>query len=271
MPVMVVGVENVVGDAAVRLLASKGGEVRVFVRAPDPALDASGQDEEDTRDPQTYRDLGCKVAHGFLDDEAHVETALEQVHTVLLLHGRPTDDPDAYLDEAATVIGAAIGAGCRRLVLLSDAAVADPAGNPWLEALAEAEEMAADAPLESVVLRAGLIYGHGDPLTTALAAGAAGPDPAGSHWPIAARDVAVAAVLADDNRDLDSALHVVLDLAGPEQASTADLASRLREVVAAAPGADLPAAALDLVGREIDRPDGALGATGAVLADFAAG
>lgn len=265
MPVMVVGVENVVGDAAVRLLTSRGGEVRVFVRAATPGLE-----DEATRDPQPYRDLGCKVAHGFLDDEAHVETALEQVHTVLLLLGRPTDDPDAYLDQAATVIGAAIGAGCRRLVLLSDAAVVDPRDNAWLEALAEAEEMAADAPLESVVLRAGLIYGRDDPLTTALAAGAAGADPAGAHWPVSANDVAVAAVMADDERDLDSSLHVVLDLAGPERMPTAAIVDRLQGAVPAVPGAELPTAALEILTRDVERPDDALGATGAVLADFSA-
>ncbi len=267
MPVMVMGVDNVVGRRAVDLLRARGGEVRVFVEAPDPVGGPTGGEE----DPATYRALGCKVAHGFLTDEAHVETALEQVHTVLLLTGRPTGDPDEHLEATATVIGAAIGAGCRRIVVLSDLAAADPAGNPWLEALAETEGMAQDAPMESVVLRSALLYGHDDPQTRALAAGVPAAAAGGRHWPVAADDVAMAAVLADAERDLDSALHVVVDLAGPEAMDLPEIAARLAEVVAPAPDVALPDHAVDLLARTIERPDGAVGVGGAALADLPAG
>ncbi|AXV08391.1 NAD-dependent epimerase/dehydratase [Euzebya pacifica] len=266
MPVMVVGVENVVGRRAVELLVPRGGEVRVFVQAAAP----DGGGEERLADPDTFRAMGCKVAHGFLDDEAHLETALEQVHTVLLLAGRPTDDPDVHLDRVATVISAAIGAGCRRLVLLSDLAASEPGDNAWLEALAEAESLAADAPMESVVLRSALLYGHDDPLTVALAAGAAGEGAPGAHWPIAADDVAMAAVLADAERELDTSLHVVVDVAGPVRVTTAELVGALADVVPAADGEPLPPAALDLVHRVVERPDNALGVSGAMLEDFSA-
>lgn len=267
MPVMVIGVDNVVGRSAARMLAGRGGEVRTFVQA------VTGEDPEGDRLAADLRSEGCKVAHGWLDDEAHVETALEQVHTVLHLLGRPTDDPEAYLDRTATVIGAAIGAGCRRLVLLSDLSAAGPdalpdlVGNAWLAALAEAEDMAADAPLESVVLRCATIHGSGDPLTTAVAAGALGPDPNGAHWPVASRDVAATAVLADDERDVASDLHVVVALAGPRRLTTADYARALADVVPAAAGADLPAAARQLLLATIEPPADAIGRGGTALAD----
>lgn len=265
MPVMVTGVDNAVGARAVRLLAARAGEVRAFVQAGVPGHEALAEH---------LRGLRCKVAHGDLDDEAHVETALEQVHTVLHLLGRPTDDPEAHLDRTATVVGAAIGAGCRRIVLLSDLAVglpttpperADLAGNAWLAALAEAEGLVADAPLEGLVLRCAVIHGPDDPLTTALAAGALGPDPAGAHWPVAAVDVAATAVLADAERDLDTSLHVVVEVAGPVRYTTAAYVDALRGLVAAGPGDSLPGHAVQLLTAVVERPEGALGTAGTAL------
>lgn len=264
---MVIGVDTAVGRSAAQMLSGRGGEVRAFVQA------ASGEDPEGNRLAADLRSTGCKVAHGWLDDEAHVETALEQVHTVLHLLGRPTDDPQAYLDRTATVIGAAIGAGCRRLVLLSDLAVAVPGtppdlkGNTWLAALGEAEDMAADAPLESVVLRCATIHGPDDPLTVAVAAGALGPDPDGAHWPVAARDVAATAVLADDQRDVASDLHVMVALAGPQRLTTARYARSLADLLPAAEGEDLPATARQLLLATLEPPADAIGRGGTALAD----
>ncbi len=274
MPVMVTGVDTSAGRHAVRLLAGRGGEVRVFVEVTEDP-------EEGEALAAGYREMGCKVAHGHLDDEAHVETALEQVHTVMHLLGRPTDDPDAYVERTATVLSGAIGAGCRRLVLLSDLAVTDPGDNVWLQALAEAEEMAEDAPLESVVLRCATMHGTHDALTTAIAAGGLGPDPAGAHWPVAAVDVATTAVLADAERDLDTGLHVVVSLTGPQRMTTADYAAALSTALAAESGDPLPAesgdplpaesgdplpdAAVELLSRVVERPEDALGSNGRSL------
>lgn len=270
MPVMVTGVDNPVGRRAARLLAATSGEVRAFVQA------APAEDPEGEALAAELRGLGCKVAHGYLDDEAHVETALEQVHTVLHLLGRPTDDPASYLERTATVIGAAIGAGCRRFVLLSDLAVGAPdggpgahsgplAGNSWLAALAEAEEMAAEAPLESLVLRCAVVHGPDDPLTTSLASGALGAEPQGAHWPVAAVDVAATAVLADAERDLDADLNVVVSLAGPRRLTTAAYVRALRDVVPAGSGDSLPDHARELLLATIERPEDALGELGTAL------
>lgn len=257
MPVLVVGAEGAVGGRAVDLLCLRRGETRVFL----------DRDRDDAADPAPFRARGCKVARGSLEDEGHVESALEQVHTVLHLSGRPSDDPDTWLDRCATVVSGSIAAGCRRFVLLSDAAVPPGAGNPWLEALAEAEDMIADAPLESVVLRSALIYGPGDPHTVALAAGAAGVAPVGSHWPVHAHDVATIAVAVDDNRDLDTSLHVVVDVAGPRRLATAEILHHLSAAIPTAEGPPLPAAALELLSRDVPRPEGALGEQGTAIED----
>ncbi|MGI9018021.1 MAG: SDR family oxidoreductase [Euzebya sp.] len=256
---MVTGVDNAIGMQAVGLLASRGGEVRVFVQQADEDPDRS---EELAAG---YRRRGCKVALGQLDDEAHVETAFEQVHTVLHLLGRPSDDPDRYLEHTATVVGAAIGAGCRRMVLLSDLAVSSPLDNPWLDALAQAEDLVADAPLESLVLRCAVIHGSDDLLTSSLAAGVLGAKPQGAHWPVAATDVARTAVLADAERDLDTNLHVVVPLTGPLRLSTASFASQLAAGVPTQSVAPLPVHAMELMNRVIERPDDALGLHGATV------
>src|SRR5687768_9153463 len=105
-----------------------GGEVRVFVdeAAPSAVVDA-------------FRAACCKVARGTLDDEGHLETAAEQVHTVVHLGGGPMTPPDAVLDDAATVLSAAIGAGCRRLIWASHVGADAPRGNAYLEVCAETE------------------------------------------------------------------------------------------------------------------------------------
>lgn len=274
MPVMVTGTHNSIGDGAVRLLRAQGGEVRVFIEIPESNAPAgqtgptwSPTDPQTVDMAQVYRGMGCKVARGSLDDEGHIETALEQVHTVLHLLGRPTDDPEAYLERTAVVITAAIGAGCRRLVLLSDLSVTTPAGNTWLEALADAEDMAADAPLESVILRCAVIHAPDDALTRALAAGALGSSPEGAHWPVAAPDVAATAVLADAQRQVDTRLHVQVGLTGPQRLTTAEYVAALALRLPAAPTDQLPDHARDLLTRTVDRPTDALGTQGRPLSE----
>jgi len=262
MPVLVTGAEQAVGRVAVERLARAGGEVRVFLdlERPLPA------------DPALFQALGCKVARGALDDEGHVETALEQVHTVLHLAASPLDDPGRLLDSAATVLSAAIGAGCRRVVWLSHLGVDAADGNPWLAACAEVEELLAEAPLESVVFRRALTYGPGDDLTAALASGAAGGlgrDGHAKHAPLFAADLA-GAVLAADRYRVPAGpedLHLVVPIAGPDilDLSTVVRSLRATPTVPARPG--LPAHTADLLTRDLLPPPGAIGPQGTPFAE----
>src|SRR3712207_1141900 len=180
MPVLITGAETSEGRATARRLVRTGGEVRVFV---DPS---AGEAVE------SLRALGCKVAQGSLDDEGHLETALEQVHTVIHLAGNPMTPADQVLDDAASVLSAAIGAGCRRMIWASHLGAGSPAGNSYLEACAETEQLLAEAPLEAIVIRRSLTYGPGDPLTVALANGGM-PAAAGeaTHSPLYVDDLAL--------------------------------------------------------------------------------
>ena len=206
MPVLITGAETAEGRAAARRFRAAAGEVRVFV------------DENDAPAAEFLRAAGCKVARGTLEDEGHLETAAEQVHTIVHLAGGPVTDPGDVVDDAATVLSAAIGAGCRRMIWASHVGADDPRGNAYLEACAEVEGLLGDAPLETIVVRRSLTYGAGDPLTVALANGAV-PDEAkeSTHQPLYVDDLALVIAEADRVRGGVGDLGILLTLVGPTE------------------------------------------------------
>jgi nucleoside-diphosphate-sugar epimerase len=241
MPVMVVGAQRALGHSLSAALRDAGGEVRVFLEA----------DASNAAQAASWRSAGYKTARGALDDEAHLEGSLEQVHTVVHAGGEPLDHPADVLDELAGVLSAAIGAGCRRFVWASQIAAADPRGNPFLQACAQAEELLADAPLETVVIRRDLTYGPGDPLTAALARGGLGrrsPAAPARHRPLFVGDLATAVVVADRERRHTAGLHVVLAMAGPQTVALGEFA-RLLGAPPRLRGPGLPGHVVDLLAR----------------------
>lgn len=251
MPVLITGAETAEGLAAARRFLRSGGQVRVFV-------DAAAGDEA-----EVLRSAGCVVARGSLDDEGHLETAAEQVHTVVHVAGGPMTDPDAVLDDAATVMSAAIGAGCSRMIFTSHVGADHPTGNAYLEACAEVESMLADAPLETVIVRRALTYGPADPLTVALAAGSL-PATAreSTHQPLYVGDLAMVLAEADRVRGGVGDLSIEVTLTGPTEVVLAGFADLL-----AAPGRDtasapaLPHAVVDLLSRDLVVDGGMVGPT----------
>lgn len=242
MPVLITGAETAEGRAAARRFLRSGGEVRVFVSldTPDAVV-------------EQFRSARCKVARGSLDDEGHLETAAEQVHTVVHLAGGPMTPPDDVVDDAATVLSAAIGAGCRRLVWASHVGADDARGNAYLEACAETEAMLADAPLETVVVRRALTYGPDDALTVALAAGAVPPEAVEStHQPLYVDDLGMVIAEADRVRGGVGDLGIVLTLTGPTEVllgGFADLLTAPDRDRSAAPA--LPSVVADLLARDL--------------------
>lgn len=250
MPVLVTGPEHATGMAAVRALLRAGGELRAYL---DPTRVPGGTIER-------LRASGCKVARGTLDDEGFLEQALEQVHTVVHAAADPMEDPDAVLDEVASVLSAALGAGCRRLVLVSHVGAEDPRGNPWLEACGEAEEMLVDAPLDTVVIRRTLTYGPDDALTAALIDGVAGAAPDATHAPLFMSDLGAALAAADSRERATGALpHLLVPLGGPDLTSLGELIAILGGQVTGGLGgapakqraADLPDHVLELLSRDL--------------------
>lgn len=246
MPVLVTGAEHGAGRACVQALLRTAGEVRVY-------LDPLGADDD--LGPR-LRGHGCKVARGTLDDEGTLELALAHAHTVVHAAADLLTDPDDLLEDAATVLAAALGAGVRRVVLVSHLGVDEPRGNPWLEALAEAEALLAESPVETVVIRRALTYGLDDALTRALADSTSGALPDALHMPIYSGDLA-AGVAAADGRERAALLpHLVVPLGGPRLMSLGELVALLggqivepREVAA-----PLPTHAVDLLSRDLVPP-----------------
>ncbi|MPZ72097.1 MAG: NAD(P)H-binding protein [Nitriliruptorales bacterium] len=251
VPVLITGAETAEGRATARRFLRGGGEVRVFV---DPAADRAAED---------FRTAGCKIALGTLDDEGHLETAAEQVHTVVHVGGGPMTAPTQVLDDTATVLSAAIGAGCRRLIWVSHVGAGDPRGNGYLQACAETEAMLADAPLESIIVRRALTYGPGDPLTLALSAGALPRDAEEStHQPLYVDDLALVLARADHVRGSVGDLSIEVTLTGPTEVLLSGFADLL-----AAPNRDrdavppLPRTVADLLARDLVIDDAMVGPT----------
>lgn len=262
MPVLVTGAEDCLGRMAVRALLRERGEVRTF-------LDATRGGQVEAAE---LREIGCKVAVGELDDEAHLESALTQVHTLVHLWGGPLRSPGDQVQAAATVFSAALGAAVRRVIWVGE--LASGTGNAYLNACVEVEALLSDLPCETVVLRTALRYGPGDGLTEALADGilsGSGAKPGTPHAPVFAADLAQAIAVADRQRGGNRELHLDVTVTGPERVALGTFLQRLGAplLTAARPaGVPQPPAWLaDLVSRPaVGGPD-ALGRDGTSLDD----
>lgn len=179
MPVLVAPSSGPLGAALVVRLLAEGGEVRAY--AP----------QEWTAE---VRGAGAFVAHGDLDDPGRLESAMAQVHTVVVLAIDPLGpSAERMLVDVRTVIGAAERAEVRRLLALSVPG-ADRHGPDPLRRVAgamEAELAAAQVP--SVVVRSSLI--DTPALRDALVA-------AGGRLDRAALDSTVAPVHVEDLAEL---------------------------------------------------------------------
>lgn len=202
MPVLVTVPGGEIGHGLVTRLAATGGQVRAY--GPDLAT-------------SDLRRLGVICAHGSMLDEGHLETAMEQVHTVVHLGFDPlTDDPSRLVEEAATLVSAAIGARIRRIIT-----VTVPEGPPaWDDALRraarEVEALVAGAACPTVAVRPSLVDAEElraalarTPLTSeALDAAVA---------PVHPDDVAALLFQLDERRDVLDADHAVLAADGPQR------------------------------------------------------
>src|SRR5919106_3130614 len=175
MPVMVTGAQSQLGARVIEYLRSTGGQVRVYV-------DATVATEDDAT---RLRVVGCKVAVGELDDEGHLEAALEQVHTVAHCWTGPLHDPTEQVEVAAVLSSAVLGAGVRRLVWVRE--LARDHTNPYLAATTEISDLFHGLPLETVTLSTAVRYADDDEFTALLRAGwLCGTDanPEAAHAPI---------------------------------------------------------------------------------------
>jgi NADH dehydrogenase len=192
----------VVGRALVPKLVESGGQVRVYVR----------------REVPEYRALGVKVAIGDADHEGRLESALEQVHTLVHLVGGPLPGRGVttrWLNLEATEVAlrAAENAAVRRILFLSPLG-ADPASDhEYLVAKGKAEEAIRESKLEYAIFRCAPVLAPGSSFAMFLSGGVPADARSARANPIAAQDVASALVAADTR---DAELHGTWELGGPE-------------------------------------------------------
>jgi uncharacterized protein YbjT (DUF2867 family) len=232
MPVLVTAAGSDLGQAVVRKVAATGGEVRAFC-GPDAPI-------------AVLRQLGAICAAGSLLDEGHLETAMEQVHTVVHLATTPlVDVPSRIVEETATVVTAAVGANVRRLVTLSLPGARPASSDPLRRAAAEAEELVAAVPCPSTVVRVSLV--DTADLRQALArTPLAGQTLANRVAPVRPDDVADLVGWLDERREPGTGdVHEVLAADGPEVVALSDY---LRGV-----GLTPMSTPMSLVGRAVER------------------
>lgn len=195
MPVLVTRGGSSLGRLIVGSVAATGGQVRAFCDQDGPAGE--------------LRRVGAIVASGSLLDEGHLETAMEQVHTVVHLGVDPlTASAELVVEQAATVLSAAVGAGIRRLLVLSIAGASPDARDPLRRAAAEVELLARDAPFPATAVRASLV--DSDEVRHAIAR--VPLDAATLENPVAPvrpADLAELFAWLDDQRRLDVAFEVL--------------------------------------------------------------
>lgn len=212
MPVLVTGATGVVGRALVPRLVDAGGEVRVYVR----------------RDVPEYRALGVKVAIGEADHEGRLESALEQVHTLVHLVGGPAPERGTTvewlnLETTQVALRAAGNAEVRRVLFLSPIGADPGADDPYLAAKGVAEHTVGEARIEHAIFRCAPILAPGSVLAAFLERGI----PSGARGvrlnPIGVADVA-AALLAADTREAE--VRRTWELGGPDVVTLGELAER---------------------------------------------
>ena len=254
MPVVVTGASGFVGRHAVRAFNRVSPEVRAYVRRKESAGE--------------LRDLGAKVAVGWIGDVETLAAVMDGAHTVCHLVGGVHHPDERRLEEAllgslGPVLNAAGMAGVRRLLFLSYPGASPDARNLVLRLAGRAEAAIRAARSAFVIVRSTWIYGPGGPLPR-LAAGSAKTQ----MWaPVFVEDVANVLAAADDREAVRSG---VWGLEGPDRVTAQEflrasaggpLRRRTRRTRRSAPpeGPVVPAAVADLLAMDNmgDGPDAA--------------
>ena len=208
MPVLVTNADLQPGLEVALAIAKLGGEVRAYVGG-------SG-------DVARLRQAGVFVSVGTPDDEGRIESAMEQVHTVIHIED-PTVAASAeiWASRAATVLRAATGAGVLRIIARSvpgaGAAAADP-----LHAAAGAWELAlAGGAVPSVVVRVALV--DTDEVRDGLASTVSAAMRDTTVAPVSVEAFVEAVAALDDVRSTATTGHAVLHAEGVRQTLAAHL------------------------------------------------
>jgi uncharacterized protein YbjT (DUF2867 family) len=213
MPVLVTGATGVVGRALIPRLVDSGGQVRVYVR----------------RDVPEYRSLGVHVAVGEADHEGRLESALEQVHTLVHLVGGPLPERGVTIEwlnfeTTQVAVRAAENAEVARIIFLSHLGAGPASSHPYLAAKGRAEEAIRAAATQHAIFRCAPVLAPGSALATFLSRGVASSALGARMNPVVVDDV-VQAIVAADTREGE--VRGEWELGGPEVLTLADLSKRI--------------------------------------------
>jgi NADH dehydrogenase len=210
-----------IGRRAVAALSRGSPEVRAHVRRREAA--------------PALRDLGVKVAVGWIGDVDTLSAVMRGAHTVChLVGGLDMPDEAAYeeanLSSVRWALEAASKAGVRRFLFLSYPGASPGSANPYLRYKGLAEEAIRASGLEYVVLRSTHVYGPGSEWLEETARQAARRPSivlGSGHQvlaPVFVDDVVAVLVAADDR---DAPLQGVWGLEGPDRVTADELADLL--------------------------------------------
>ena len=218
MPVLIVGASTDVGRELASLLVSDGAQVRAYVFEDDPSL----------------RAMGVHVAVGELDDLGKMESAMEQVHTVVHVPVEP-DPPrgrslDWVVEELTDIaVRAAFSADVVRFLAVS--AVGDPTSD-YMRSRIRADAIVTASRMQHAVVRCAPIFGPATPLGRCLHAAASARLPVslapGTQRlnPVWAGDVARALLALDDRA---SAVSGTYELGGPDTLTFDEIVGRVTQ------------------------------------------
>ncbi|MCA1833490.1 MAG: SDR family oxidoreductase [Actinomycetota bacterium] len=218
MPVLIIGATSDVGRSLAGLLRAEDAQVRAYVRQDDADL----------------RSMGCKVAVGLYDDLGRMESAMEQVHTVVNLAAE--EDPPFRLrdwsnqETTDVALIAARSADVMRFLALSELHASPTARDEYLRARGTSDDLVRSSGLQFAILRCAPILGAHTPLGEALrrardARVATSLSPGSQRMnPIGAGDVARALLLADSR---GAAVNGEWDIGGNEGVSFDELVTRV--------------------------------------------
>lgn len=254
MKVLVTGGTGVIGEAAVRALLRRGHTVRVLSRH-------AGRD-------QTWWPDGVEGWAGDVSEEKSIHGAADGCDAVLHIAGISTERPPRRTFQAVNIDGTryvvmeAERAGVRRIVYVSSLG-AERGQSAYHKSKHVAEDVVRAFSRDWVILRAGAVYGPGDPhLSVLLQMIRTLPvipvigDGNQPFQPIWHEDLAEALAVALES---DAARCRALDIAGPELTSQNDLVTRFRAITQRAPvqaplpefAASLGLKALDALGVDV--------------------
>lgn len=226
MRISITGGTGLVGRALVRALTADEHEVVVVSRHPEEAsFDA----------PSTL----IERAAASVTDRETLTAAFEGCDAVAHLAGinRETGDQTfaaVHVEGTRAVVDAAMAADAPRVALTSFLRARPDCGSGYLESKWRSEEIVRDAPVESIVLKPGVVYGEGDQMVTHVARSLATVPLFGSISftetrlrPVAVEDLAavIAASLTDDRLTGET-----IPVLGPDTLTLAEAVDRIGAV-----------------------------------------